>query len=323
MIVFIVNPAAGNGRGTKVWREIECVLQQHDVKYQVLFTTDVGHARELTKRLLQETTSGVYPEVVVAVGGDGTVNEVVNGFFQAGESMNSTYPDQSGNNKRTPYSCKFGYIPAGSGNDYARGHGIPQNPLEALKLLLSESTSSFIDVLQIGNRVAANSIGCGLDGQIAKTTNQAAYKNLLNRLHLGKLSYVLSLIRVISTYRPSAATLTVDGMEFNLSKVWFICAANIPYYGGGMKICPNAMPHDGIAEICVVSGISRWELLLVFPLVYSGKHVKHPAASFYSGNSIEIVSTTPLVVHTDGEVLSEDVPIKIQVLPGRLHIIRK
>ncbi|WP_409343154.1 diacylglycerol/lipid kinase family protein [Paenibacillus sp. MBLB4367] len=311
MIVFIVNPVSGNGRGKKVWKEIERVLRQRSIGHAVRFTTGAGTAGALAGELLRT----VRPAAVIAVGGDGTVHEIVNGLWGAARSGGAD-PAAAAD-----AAWRFGYIPAGSGNDFARGHGLPQEPLAALELILAGTSVIPIDLLLMEGRVAANSIGTGLDGQVALETNEAGYKKLLNRLRLGKLAYVLALVRVLLTYRPCDMRLLVDGRTTEKSRVWLIAVCNIPHYGGGMMINPAAKPDDGLAEVCIVSGISRLKLLLLFPLVYSGKHVGHPAVTFLSGRAIEIESSRPHVAHMDGE-LARPERMRIEVLPAQISVIK-
>ncbi|WP_135554224.1 diacylglycerol/lipid kinase family protein [Paenibacillus cymbidii] len=300
MFVFVVNPAAGNRRGERVWREVEAELTRLGVAYRAALTTGPGEAGELTIRLVREWA----PEAVVAVGGDGTVHETVNGLWRAG---------------LTPV-CPFGHIAAGSGNDFARGHGLRSAPLEALHELLAAKPAA-IDLLRLGDRVAVNAAGTGLDGEVAQTTNRASYKRLLNKLRLGKLSYVLSLVRVLATYRPTSIVIAVDDAEYRHDNVWLIASCNIPPYGGGMYIAPRARCDDGLVELCVVSGIGRLKLLLLFPLVYSGKHAARPEVSFYSGRTVRLTPARPLVTHTDGEQADGSEQC-IEVLPGALLVLK-
>jgi diacylglycerol kinase (ATP) len=298
MIGFVVNPASGNGRGNKVWHQLEAVLNSRNIPYIVQFTTQQREAELITSNWTKDSEV----TIIVAVGGDGTVHEVANGLYQARSSK------------------PLGYIPAGSGNDYARGHLIPLQPLRALEVVLYSRNTRHIDVILMNNQIAVSSIGIGLDGQIARVTNQASYKKLFNQLRLGKLSYVLSLIRVLFTYKTCPVSICIDGTTYQAGKVWLIATANIPYYGGGMQICPQANPTDGQAELCIVSAINRAELLRVFPQVYKGTHVKHKAISFYQGRMIEIEAARPLEIHMDGETAGTT-PALLEVLPAALNII--
>lgn len=298
-IGFIVNPVSGNGRGAAVWSRLEAVLKKRNIDYVVEKTARMGEANRLTVGML--TRSEV--KVVVAVGGDGTVNEVINGIIEAN------------------VPCQFAHIAAGSGNDFARGHGLPVDPVDALDKIISAKEGEAIDLLQVNDRIAVNAVGAGFDGQVAKTTNHASYKKLFNQLRVGVLSYIISVIRVLFFYQPCTVSLTIDGVEDEIEGVWLIAIANIPNYGGGMLICPSAVANDDVAEVCVVSKVSRWGLLRAFPLIFSGAHVNHPAVRFYRGTNIKVHAAKPLVVHADGETVAET-PISVRVLHKRLHVLK-
>lgn len=227
LIGFIVNPVSANGKGAAVWRSVERLLQNRNIPYIVRFTDGPRQGAALARELAEHERVSV----VAAVGGDGTVHEAANGLF----AVRSGKP--------------LGFIPAGSGNDFARGHGIPADPEAALDLLLNAEAVRRIDVIRIGGRIAVASAGAGLDGRVARVTNEAAYKDWLNRMKLGRAAYVLSLLRVLASYRTGNATIIVDGRSHAFRSVWLIAAANTPTYGGGMRICPGADPTDGEAAL--------------------------------------------------------------------------
>ncbi|MCL6457987.1 MAG: diacylglycerol kinase family lipid kinase [Gorillibacterium sp.] len=313
MIGLIINPVSGNGRGSKVWTKLETLLQGSPYPYHAYFTTGPGDATLLAKKMYN---TGHY-RAIVAVGGDGTVNEAASGIWEALTAL--------GESQRLEALCAFGCIPAGSGNDFARGHGIPAHTEQALAVILSalesEQTPKAMDLLRMGQRIAVNSISCGFDGQVALTTNNAIYKKWFNLLGIGKLAYILSVVRVLLTYQPRNLVLRVDDQEYMLANVWLVAAGNIPYYGGGMKICPSAVPDDGLASLCVVSGINRWQLLRFFPLVFSGSHEGHRAVQIFSGRRVEIIPSHPLAVQADGEPVNTE-RLLIEVLPGVLPVIK-
>lgn len=297
MFGIIVNPVSGNGTGVKVWRQIEPTLRRLGASFHVRLTSGEGDAEKLSKELIQK--EGV--KKIIAVGGDGTVRGVINGIYESNQE------------------CRFGLVPAGSGNDFARGHGIPMKPLQALERILSEKGEKRIDLILLNGKVAVNSIGAGFDAQVAKITDQAVYKAWLNRYKLGALAYIISVIRVVRTYQPRDIVLNVDGHEARLEAVWLVVAANIPNYGGGMLICPDAKPDDGIADICVVGGMSRLGLLAAFPKIFTGAHRHHPGVRFYRGKQVTIQAAGQLPVHADGESVAPT-PISAQVLEKRLTI---
>jgi YegS/Rv2252/BmrU family lipid kinase len=305
-LVFIVNPVAGNGKGRKVWRTIETILLRDHIPYAVHMTSRPKEAIELASRL-----AGLKPPAMIAVGGDGTLGEVAQGLTKQGSGI------------------PLFYIPAGSGNDFAREYRIPLDPEEAIAQLLAAvrdpagGTPAYapIDLLRYGDLWAVNNLGAGLDGFVIKLTNEAKYKRWMNRIGLGTLVYPLSLLRALITYRPVTATVTVDGREQTYRKLWFCAVTNIRYFGGGMCIAPQARPDDGYADVCIVSGISRLGLLLAFPRVYKGTHTRLKAVSFLRGRRIRIESDKPLMIQADGEYAGQT-PAVMELAPGRLNVIR-
>lgn len=298
MIGFIVNPVSGNKRGEKVWKQIQKVLEAEKVAYEVRVTSKKGEARELARALLAQGNL----KKIVAVGGDGTVNEVVNGWFDA------------------EANCLFGHIPTGSGNDFARAHRIPMEPLAAWKEIAAGEGERTIDLLCLNKRIAVNAVGAGFDGQIAQTANEAYYKKICNWLRLGAVAYSISVLRVLFSYQPGTVYLEIDGEIFEQHDVWMITVSNVANYGGGMLISPQALPDDGLADICLIRKLGRWELLRAFPKIFTGGHVNHPAVQFYRGKEIKVSSELPLLAHADGEVVAET-PIQVELLPQRLRII--
>jgi YegS/Rv2252/BmrU family lipid kinase len=305
-LLFIVNPVAGNGRGRRVWHILETILKRDNFPHEVCMTSKPGGATELASQLAARE-----PLAMVAVGGDGTLHEVAQGL-----SIQTL-------------RCPLAYIPAGSGNDFARALRIPFDPEEALTRLMERFRTaqsdgeqcSPIDMLRFGDIWAVNSLGAGLDGYVIKLTIEAKYKRWLNRIGLGSLVYPLTLVRALFTYRPGTAVVTVDGRQMTFNKLWFCAVTNISYFGGGMHIVPDAKPDDGYADICIVSGISRLGLLLAFPRVYKGRHTNLKAASFLRGRSVRIESDKPLTLQADGEYAGET-PAIIELVPEHLQIVR-
>lgn len=298
MLGFIVNPNSGNGHGVRAWQQIERILMHRSIPYKVAYTKAARDAYSYAASFITDHRISA----LIAVGGDGTLHEVANGIHQS----KSTTP--------------LGFIPAGSGNDFARGFGIPMQIKQALELIVGPHALMQADVIRNGQRVAVCSIGTGFDGLAARVTNTASYKKWLNRLYLGKLAYVISLVRVLVTFKPCETTVTIDGHKHTFQDAWLIATANSPHIGGGMAICPEAMPTDGVADICVVSGISKLKFLSVFPRVYKGTHTSLEAAHFLRGKHIQIATAKPLDIHMDGESAGFS-PVVLEVLPAAIQVI--
>jgi YegS/Rv2252/BmrU family lipid kinase len=316
MLHFIINPAAGNGKSLRAWRRIEPLLVNAGMPHAVHMTKSAGEAVGICRRLAADAAaSGGDPtarDVVVVVGGDGTLREAALGLLD----------DGGGDESRNPPALTF--IPAGSGNDFARGHGIPSDPAEALSNLLEavrEGRTRRIDVIRAcGGGAALSSYGAGLDAAVAVAVNRSPLKRLLGRFRLGRLAYALLLIRVLFAYRPVDAALVVDGERHVLRRIWLVSVSNIPSYGGGMKINPEASPDDGLLDVCVVQNMTRLKLLAAFPLVYNGKHTSIAGVSFFRGSRIRLEAASPLAMHADGE---DDglTPLDIRAEPRAIDII--
>jgi diacylglycerol kinase (ATP) len=300
---FIINPLSGNGKGASVWAGVQVDLERKNISYKYAATTRRGEASELVRNMMVQHTI----TTLIIVGGDGTVHEAIAGLWLTGELGRA---------------CRIGVIPAGTGNDFVRAHGIPHDPYKALSnVLLPDAPVRRIDVI-VSNQdfIAVNSIGAGFDGMVAKLTNEAGYKKLFNRLGLGQLSYFITMLRVFLMYKPTAMQLVLDGSNYKLPNTWLTAVTNIPYYGGSMQICPQAVPDDGFMDIMVIQSPGRLRLFPIMLSVYAGKHTRHPAVSFYRAQSVTVRSESPLLAQTDGEQ-ADTTPFSIQVAPSALAII--
>lgn len=295
MYFFIVNRRSGNGKGMKVWKHVHPVLHGRRISYRVEFTLNPVHAAKIVRQVVNERKA----RVLVVVGGDGTVQSVIHELIETG--------------------IPIGLIPAGSGNDFARGMGIPMNPRKALEYLLN-GTAKKIDIARTGEKCCITAVGIGIDGKVAQTVNRSPYKKWFNFLRLGQLSYIISSLQVLPHYRKARTTVKVDEKEHQFADTWLIAAANFPTYGGGMKICPRASCTDGLFHICIVHGISRLGLLRLFPDVMRGKHIDHPAVTVLEGRNVKVTADVPMLVHGDGEIIGVT-PIEVTLQAEAIHVI--
>ncbi|WP_010678468.1 diacylglycerol/lipid kinase family protein [Bacillus timonensis] len=309
LLIFIVNQNAGNGNGMKVWNKIKQELERKKVYYRSFFTKYPNHAEELARQIGSMFEDKV--EAVIAVGGDGTINEVVNGMVY--------YPD-----------IKVGYIPAGSGNDFSRGFKVPKSPLGALSFIIQYKTSkgklSDIGKCKVRGKTKSSyfvsSLGTGFDAAVSKLTNESKMKKYLNKVHLGSLAYVGALIRLLFTYKLTNATINVDGQDYQYENVWFVTISNQPFYGGGMKIAPKAKTTDGLLDVTVVHNLSRMKLLVVFVTVFFGAHTKFNEISQHIGATIRVESDEEMLVHADGELLGKG-SVQVEVQQRKMRFLVK
>jgi diacylglycerol kinase (ATP) len=308
-LYFIINPKAGNGKALSIWAEVESELRNQSISYSHYFTKESGHARNITEELVLSTDKEIINLVVI--GGDGTMNEVVNGI--AGHTS----------------KARIGFIPGGSGNDFSRGYGIPPKPLEALSYLLKQmdmiAKPFDLGKIQLAKNMEhffINSTGAGFDAFISYHVNQSKWKGLLNRLSLGQLVYVLILLKYLFTYKCTKVELTMDGRKHVFPDTWFVTVSNQPFYGGGMKIAPDSLPNDGKLNVTIVARLSRIKLLLVFLSVFWGKHLMFKEVNTFLAQTVSIKSSEPIYVHSDGEHIGHT-PLHISVHKEPIAILTK
>lgn len=298
MYYFLINAKSGNGKGGKAWKQVERALRRKGIDYRAAFTEDAHEAAHYMNVVKQGNIRDIRGFVVI--GGDGTVQSVV---------QELAYTD-----------IPLGIIPAGSGNDFARGLNMPLKPLEAMEALLS-APNKRIDLLKVDDRLCVTVVGIGIDGTVAYEVNRSPLKRWFNAFRLGTLAYVFSLLKVLASYRTRTVALRLDNGETVIVRdVWLIAAANFTSYGGGMNICPRASASDGLMDVCVVSGVGRGEFVRVFPQVFRGTHVSHPAVSMYQARCLKVASTSPMMAHGDGELLGET-PLAVEVAEQALRVL--
>ncbi|MDR7000511.1 diacylglycerol kinase family lipid kinase [Neobacillus niacini] len=305
-IYFIINPKAGNGACKKVWSKIENQLKGEQIPYIAFFTDYPGHAKILAAQIAVRSKEQT---IIIAVGGDGTMHEVVNGVVHYN-------------------NITLGFIPGGSGNDFSRGFQLPSEPELALKVLIRLiQKEAAVDIGKIVRENQAdcyfiNNMGVGFDALISYEVNRSKIKSVLNKRSLGRLVYVYFLLIKLFTYKRSTIQLSIDGKKHIFEHTWFVTVSNQPFYGGGMKIAPDAEPNDGVLDITVVHQLSRLKLLLVFISVFWGKHVLFKEVKSFKGKNIFIQSSSPLYAHADGEHIGY-VPLKIQLKSKALKIVTR
>jgi len=296
---LIVNPTAGAGRTAKKWPQIMGLLKSIGLRFEHDLTEAPGHAIELAKSAAKKGY-----ELVVSVGGDGTINEIVNGLYDAG-SMGDV---------------RLGIISTGAGNDYIRTIGIPRHHEEACrcltkpgKLVVDLGVVEYISNGQITKRLFVNFAGLGFDAEVVKATTQR-FKAL------GSLpSYLIGLLTTVLFYKNREVSLELDG-QAEERKVCVILMGNGKYGGGGMLTTPHADPTDGLLDVLIIDDLSKRDLLWSLPRIYRGTHLTHPKVTVKRAREIDIRPTQQMSVEADGELLGE-APARFHVLPAALNIV--
>lgn len=302
MYHFILNPSARSGRGLLLWKKVEAELTREKVEYETHFTDHRRHATEIASELTrngEETT-------LVVLGGDGSIDEVVNGIH---------FPDR----------VTLGYIPLGSGNDFARGMGLPSNTMKALDVVLHSDKRRSINLglLQYRgkkHRFAVSS-GIGYDASICYQLCVSKLKMFLNKLGLGKLAYVSLSLHRLYHCRPDAMTIILDEQTLHFDNVYFAAAFNLPYEGGGCKFCPDARPDDDLLDFIVIADVPKIQALAILPTVFSGMHTRLKGVHIYRCKKVHVESLPALPVHSDGEPIYLQRNVSFSLETDKISII--
>ena len=244
------------------------------------------------------------------LGGDGSANEVLNGM---------THFEK----------VKFGVIPTGSGNDLARGLGIKGSPTEQLEAILSCEKEFVMDLGEVSwnggkkPRLFAISAGTGLDALVCKKALKSALKDFLNKIHLGKLTYILLTIESLFTMETTDGAAVSDGKgQKNMKKMIFCAAMNFRAEGGGVPMAPAADARDGKLSVCCAYGIPKWRTFFCLPFLVTAKHLFIRGFEVTDCAEYDLKLKQPMVLHADGEYCGEVTEIHFKCLPGMLHVLK-
>lgn len=303
MYYFIVNPVSSSGKGLRIWQEAREILDDGNVEYESFILEGPGEAAELARFLSLNRT----PCTIVVVGGDGTINEFLSGLV-------------------TCQGITFGYIPTGSGNDFARGMRLPSRLEDIMAMILSPSKFRNINIGVTSSggqkKYFAVSSGMGYDAAVCYESYRSPAKYLLNKLHAGKLIYLLNALKLLVSIRPFSIRLIMDDQKLHTyQNVYFVAAMNTRYEGGGFMFCPKASPVDNYLDLIVVEGLSKWKTLLILPTAFKGKHVKFQGIHIFRCRRAVIQSDREVCVHIDGEHFGFCKKVSFGLLKEKLRVI--
>ncbi|WP_164506793.1 diacylglycerol/lipid kinase family protein [Lapidilactobacillus bayanensis] len=290
---IIVNLKAGSGAAAKAWPLLKTELKHQRINYTTHFTQYSGHAIELAKKIGDEADDDFI--VVIVVGGDGTVNQTLNGLEQ------SAHPE-------TPIA----YFPAGSGNDFARSLHLTKRASTFVENLKSIHCSTNLNIFDIDltdsadktyhqHKYLINNFGTGFDAHVVHLTEHSRLKAKLNRVHLGKFAYVINLISVFRTQQ--TFNLKVHGaITEEFKQAYLVTLTNIPYFGGGVNIMPTADPHIHDLNLVVIEKPNLPRLLQLFvKILTTGSHLKDPAVHVFKGDTLNYKIQPKQFGQMDGE----------------------
>lgn len=306
MYHFIINPHSRTGKARILWAQLKEELNHRNIEYKEYFTERSSHAVAIARQICEDF-EGI--KTIVIVGGDGTANEVINGI--------DSYKD-----------VILGYIPTGSSNDLARGLKLPKDPRKALDHILNPRHFKMVDhgiitYTQSGlSHKFAVSCGVGYDAAVCKEALRSRTKKVLNKIGLGKLTYLIIGIKQIFTNKPTDTELIIDGSKSLVIKnVIFVASMIHKYEGGGLLMAPSAKANDRKLTVCVVANIPKFKILFVMPTIFFGKHILIKGVQLFDCDTIEIKTKEPSAVHTDGEFGGYHRHVKLSCTKEQIRMI--
>lgn len=307
MYHFIINPKSSSGKGIRYWWTVKEELDRQSIPYTANFTKCEGHASELADQIISRT-AGI--KNIIVLGGDGTLNEVINGINNFEEVL-------------------LGYIPSGSSNDLARSLKIPKDPIKALSNILKPTKFKYLDLglmkfpgKEKRERKFCCSSGIGYDADVCVEVQASAMKKKLNRFGAGKFIYLAIAVKQLIGIKPLEAVVEADGIKKGTyHKVLLISSMIHRYEGGGLMMAPDADPADGKLSVCLVHGLGRFKIMLLMPTIMFGKHVKFRGVETFHCSSIDIQTDRETSIHTDGEIPAASSHIQVSCIPGKIRMI--
>ncbi len=300
--ITIVNKAAGGGKTERDWPEIEGHLKKHGIKHEPCFTSKRLHAAIIAKNKIKEGYSRI-----IVVGGDGTMNEVINGLFSQGVIQTT--------------EVMLGMISVGTGNDWAKMFNIPLDYEEAVITIKEQRTfiqdAGLVQYTKNGKewkRYFINIAGMGFDARVVERSNRMKDKG-----KSGTLLYFYNIFASLMRYKSQNASIAIDGKSFNRS-IFSMNVGICKYSGGGMIQVPHAIADDGLYSITLIKKMGKLNILANVNRLYNGSIVNHSRVETYMGQSVQIEGSSKLQVETDGETLGQG-PVSFEIIPRSVRVI--
>lgn len=300
--IAIINVAAGGGKTKKDWPHIEALMLKHGIRFEPCFTDRRLHASIIARNKIKEG----YSKIIV-VGGDGTMNEVINGVFSQ-KRIHTT-------------EVMLGMISVGTGNDWAKMFNIPTDYEGAISTIKGQRTfiqdAGLVTYRKNGkawNRYFINIAGMGFGARVVERSNRM--KDLGKS---GPFLYFYNIFRSLLSYKSKRAAIEIDGITY-LRKVFSLNVGIGKYNGGGMIQVPHAIADDGLYSITLIKKMGKLNVLANVKRLYDGSIVTHSKVETYMAKTVQIDGTTPLHLETDGETLGHG-PVSFQIIPKSVRVI--
>lgn len=314
MFEILVNPSGASGKTMQALKEVEDYCKKKDVAYHINISKDETHFKDLTQTLTNQEVD------LILIGGDGTLNVFINHV----KDFNHLH---------------LGFIPCGSGNDFAKSLGISKNIKNELDKIIERKIRRQLDIGIVSfdnqfdknnqevnlfqTKVFNNGCGIGFTAEICeKAESHLGLKKFLNKIGLGKLIYLTVAMRLVFTIEKANMKVYTDDNEgISFDDVWFIACMNEPYEGGGFKFGPNANANDNEFEICVAYSLPLSAFFRFFPLAYKGKHIEKDGVEILHGKHVVIESDKPMWVQYDGEFDCKTTRMQLDFIEDKLQIL--
>jgi len=299
----IVNPNAGKRKGQHDWLTIARLLGDAGIEFINIFTEHRDHAMQLAKKYIEKGFRNI-----IVVGGDGTLNEVVNGIF----TQKHVHPSE----------VTLAMIPVGTGNDWCRMFNIPNDYKESIALINQGPrfiqdigmVKYFSSLGQEKTRYFLNMAGMGFDALVARKTNTQKEKG-----KGGPFSYFINIFSSLFYHKSSRTTIELDHETLN-QEVFSMSVGICQYNGGGMKQAPNAKPDDGLFDLTIIRPIGKFKIIRNVIKLFDGSFTRLPEVSTYTSARITIKSIIPIYIEVDGESLGHT-PFEFNILPQSLKVV--
>ena len=290
-IRLVVNPSAGKGHALELLPQVAGTLRDGGGQLEILLSRDFAEARSMTRNAIVD---GV--DVLAVMGGDGMMHLGVN---------TSAAARLSGSSRTT-----LGLIPAGTGNDLCRGIGLDPHDSVAAAAVIAAGHSRAIDLAQVGDIYVATALATGFDALVNRRANEMPWPR-------GSGRYAVAVMAELRVFSPLQYRLALDG-EVRELQAMLVAIGNSSSYGGGILICPNADPYDGLLDITIIHPVSRLKLLRLFPEMYSGTFVRDPCVEQLRVPEVT-VDGPGLVGFGDGELIGA-APLRVRCVPEALPV---
>ena len=286
---FLVNPASANGATGKRWPKVYRRARELGLDGDVLLSEQPRHLSVLARDVADDY------DLLVVVGGDGTLNEVVNGVV--GKDV------------------ELAVVPAGTGQDFGRTYGLPEKPDDALRVALAGRTRT-VDLGRAtwpgGEHYFVNVGSVGMSGAVAQRANG------MSKALGGRATFYYALVREFATWKNTEVTVRHDGGE-RRGRMHDVIVANGRWHGGGMKLAPDAAPDDGLFDVVLIGDITKLDFVTTSPKLYGGGHVHHPRVEVLRSATVEIEAAVPLPVELEGEPVGTT-PARFEIVPRALRV---